>query len=70
MTVLFKDESKEYDEYLAFGYLLSGEKLRSERKLKEFMKTDLDKNLAEFGNFVCADYNYVKKELELFNSKI
>jgi len=65
-----EDESKEYEEYLAFGYLLSGERLRSERKLKEFMKTDLPKNLAEYGNFVCADSVYVKKELELFNNEL
>ena len=65
LKVLQKHE-EEKDEYLEFSYLLTGEKLRSEKKLKEFLKTDLPKNLCEFGMFVCGDAVYVKKELELF----
>lgn len=75
MTTQYTDEVKTYNEYqetkeefMRFSYSLNGEHLRNDRKYTEFLMTDLDKNLAEFGIFVCGDAEFVRRELEIFIS--
>lgn len=73
MTTIYTDEVKTYNQYqktkeefMRFGYSLNGEHLRNDRKYTEFLKTDLPKNLSEFGCFVCGDAEFVRRELVMF----
>ena len=76
MTTQYTDEVKTYNQYqetkeefIRFAYRLNGEHLRNDRKYTEFLKTDLPKNLSEFGCFVCGDAEFVQRELEIFISE-
>lgn len=73
MTTFYTDEVKTYNQYqetkeefMRFAYRLNGEHLRNDRKYTEFLKTDLDKNLAEFGCFVSPCDKDVQNELVMF----
>lgn len=58
-------ENKDKD-YLNFGYYLTGEIIRTERKLIEFKKLGGGSEV-DFGLFLVGDDSFVKKEFILWS---